>query len=503
MRTMLRLVLFTSLVTAGATLALRAQDGTVEGDAELQFQLGTLLFDEARYRESLFAFDRATRADDDALVVRARKGKVRSALRIAEFTMARLEADVLRQEAPADAEALALYGDTLWSAGWFDESDRWYGAAIQANPDSSRALHGRARSLVSQRKFDQAMVEAKRALALAPQDGEIHAIIAEIHERQRRFDEAAVSFTRYVELLPNTELSEKAAWARAKIRFLEAFEGEQPLAVDAEDEQMLHTVPFRLVNDKVVVRARINGGPMQDFVLDTGSEETVIAEETARIRGIQSITRTLSAGVGEVGLRGLQLAKLDSFEIGTLEVRNLPVLVKNPALQGVPRRERESFSPLSFGMSMMIDYENNTLTIGRSIPEGTPDYRLPMRVNRLALVRGLLNESYPAYFVVDTGGEVISISQHTAGVLNMQPVRHIPLRVWGSSGWDPDAFLLPGVNLSFGEIAYENYPMVVLNLRTPSALLGFQLGGILGHKFLSPYRVSFDMEQSELRLESY
>jgi hypothetical protein len=503
MRITLRLALITAVVAMGATLVLRAQNNFSDDDAALQFQLGTLLFDEARYRESLVAFDRATRGGDAVVTVRARMGKIRSALRIAEFNMAWLEADLLRQEVPDDAEALALYGDTLWSAGWFDQSDVWYEAAIRRDPDSSRALFGQARSLVSRREFDRALVLAEDALALTPGDGEIHAIVAEIYERQYRFAEAAQSYSRYVDRLPNTEISEKAAWARGKIRFLEAFGNEQPVQIDAEDEQMVHAVPFRLVNDKVVVRASINGGPNQDFVLDTGSEETVLSEEMARIRGIQGITRTLSAGVGEVGLRGLQLARLDSLQIGTLEVRNLPVLIKNPALEDVPRREGESFSPLSIGMSMTIDYENNVLTIGRNLPEGQPDYRLPMRVNRLALVRGVLNQSYPAYFVVDTGGEVISISQYTAEALNMQPTRRIPLRVWGSSGWDPEAFLLPGVNLSFGEIAYQNYPMVVLNLRTPSALLGFQLGGIVGHKFLSPYRVTFDMRQSELKLTQY
>jgi hypothetical protein len=32
-------------------------------------------------------------------------------------------------------------------------------------------------------------------------------------------------------------------------------------------------------------------------------------------------------------------------------------------------------------------------------------------------------------------------------------------------------------------------------------LLGFQVGGIVGHRFLAPYRVSMDLEKSELRLE--
>src|SRR6185295_1103894 len=114
-------------------------------------------------------------------------------------------------------------------------------------------------------------------------------------------------------------------------------------------------------------------------------------------------------------------------------------------------------------------------------PEGKPDFTLPMRVHRLALVRGMLNSNQPAYFVVDTGGEVISISSDTAQGLGSSPYRRIPLKVWGTSGWDRDAFLLPGVDLDFDKIEYRNFSLVVLNLRAPSVLLGFQLGGIVGH----------------------
>ena len=42
----------------------------------------------------------------------------------------------------------------------------------------------------------------------------------------------------------------------------------------------------------------------------------------------------------------------------------------------------------------------------------------------------------------------------------------------------------------------------MLNLDAPSALLGFQLGGIVGHKFLSNYRVGIDLEHSVLRLKT-
>jgi len=126
-----------------------------------------------------------------------------------------------------------------------------------------------------------------------------------------------------------------------------------------------------------------------------------------------------------------------------------------------------------------------------------------MRMHRLAMVRGMLNENHPTYFVVDTGGEVISISSDTADALPPSPYRRIPLRVWGTSGWDRDAFLMPGLNLDFDRIEYRNVPLVVLNLRAPSLLLGFQLGGIVGHKFLASYRVTMDLAASELRLQKF
>ena len=503
MQRVLRFALIPAALIAACTLGLRAAGAISSGDAELQIQLANLLIEETRYPEALGAFERATRADDPRLALRARKGKVKTALRLGEFRLAREAGEALAADAPKDSEALTLYGDALWSAGLFDEADGEYRDAMAITPGSSRARFGLARSLATRNHLDEALNEALAAVADAPRDGEIHHIIGTIYERLNRFDEAANAYTNFINLLPNKDRSEKAAWSRAQVKFLEAFEGRIPVEISDDDNRMLHTVPFRLVKDKIVVRGKVNGGSAQDFVLDTGSEETVLSAQTAQRTGVKPITYTLSAGVGEVGLRGLQLARLDSLELGTLQVRNLPVLIKNPALNGIPKREGESFSPLSLGMSITIDYQAKLLTIARHLPETHSDFRLPMRIARLAMVRGLLNSSKAAYFVVDTGGEVISISSETADSLEKSPFRKIPLRVYGTSGWDRDAFLLPGVNLDFDRIEYRNYPLVVLNLRAPSVLLGFQVGGIIGHKFLSSYRVSMDIEHSELRLEKF
>ena len=59
-----------------------------------------------------------------------------------------------------------------------------------------------------------------------------------------RFDEAAAAFGNYVNLLPNQDRSEKAAWARAEIRFLQSFRIVVPFDMGGQSEARTWTVPI-------------------------------------------------------------------------------------------------------------------------------------------------------------------------------------------------------------------------------------------------------------------
>jgi tetratricopeptide (TPR) repeat protein len=469
--------------------------------AAVQVQLGDLLFAEARFAEARDAYRRAVGSDDPRLAARAGAGVVLTLLRTGEFRSAASEAAAFRNAQPTDALVAAVHGDALWSTGLFEEAEAAYEDAARLDAAEPRGRHGRSRALAATNRFDQALVEVQEALRLNPREAEFHHTLGSLYERMRRFDEAAASLASYVNLLPNRERSEKAAWARAEIRFLESFGGRRPFDLDAPPAGGVWTVPIRIDQDKVWVRGKVNGG-VQDFVLDTGAEQTVISRDVARRRAVAPITYMQSAGVGDVGMRGLQVGRIDLLEIGGLKVRNVPCLIKNPPLGGLPGREPESFSPLALGLSMRVDYSRRLLLMGRTLPAVAYAHELPMRMHRLAMVRGTINGSLPATFVVDTGGEVISISETTAGLIQPDtPFRRIPLKVYGTSGWDKDAFLMPNVDLELNRIRFNRIPVVVLNLRAPSALLGFQLGGIVGHKFLSKYRVTVDMDRSVVGLE--
>ena len=483
---------------AALSVVLGAQPTPTSSRVETRIQLGNLLLDDLRYWEAIRAFEDAQQGATDEQRVRSSAGLLRSLLPVAEFTRAQIEAQSLMELAPADPEMVALVGDALWGGGLFDEAEQLYRDALALDPMSGAARHGLAKSLTTRQRYDEALDWVQSALDATPDLAAAYHTLGYIHRRMRRFGDAAEAYERYIQLLPGWAETEKADWARAEVQFLRSF-GDRP-ALELLAPGQLHTIPFRLDDEKVIVQGRVNGGDLVDFVMDTGAEQTVLSQRVAQQIGVRPVSTTLSAGVGEIGFRGLQAGRLESLEFGSLGIRNLPALIKSPPLGGLPTPEAEAFSPLAVGLSMIVDYARREIVIGEELPDEPFDVSMSLRQHRLAVVRGIVNDEIPRSFVVDTGGEVISISRGTANLLPPLEVRQVPVNVYGTSGWDEQAYLRPGTSLAFDQLLYPNYSVVVLNLHRPSALLGFHIGGTVGHHFLRDYRVVFDLGRSELRL---
>jgi tetratricopeptide (TPR) repeat protein len=459
------------------------------------------LYDDSEYHKAIPAY-RLVRQLDPALVEHASSRLVVSLLRVGEFALASRESAALAVRFPRSASAIALDGEALWSNARFSEADERFRDALAIGQPDARAHNGRARTFIARSQLALALAETHAALGLAQNEAEYHYTQAAVFERLGRYPESAVALERFIARLPTRGYKNKRNWAQSRIRFLRAFDGRRPVAMADAVRRTAHVVPFRLMGDKVVVPARLNGQPPRDFVVDTGAEMTVISKTHADRLKIKALAKMVTAGVGDIGLRSLEVARLDSLEIGTFRAENVPIIIKNPPLKNLPAPETEGFSPVALGLSMTVDYGRREVTLGPVPPDDGADVALPLWMYRLAMVEGRLNGRNPATFIVDTGGEALSISHAAArGLEQLRRFRRIPLKVFGTSGWDRDAFLLPGVNLAFDTVRMEKQSLVVIDLRAPSVLLGFELGGILGHRFLSNYRVTLDLDQSVVRLK--
>jgi Flp pilus assembly protein TadD len=494
------LALLSLLAAVGLVVAVEAFSPT--DTPEIQLQLGNLLYADGRFSEALTAYEQAVVSPEPRVRAQARIGLVQSALRIGSFQKARAAADVLRGERPADPLALAVYGDAMWSAGLFDEAGRGYEESLSLQPEEARGHNGVARVLSATGRFDEALEHSLKAVRIAPREADFHHTLGNVYERLGRYDHAATALSSFINQLPKGLADSRALWAMAELKFLTSFGTKAPYEFVSSPD-LVYTLPFRLENEKIIIQGRINGSRPHDFIVDTGAELSTISRVTGEKEGVTPITYTVSAGVGEVGLRGLQLGKLDKLEFGPLKVKHVPCIIKSPALQDLPVPEGESFSPLAMGLSLTVDYTRRVLTLAKRLPDqGPADVTMDLWMNRLATVRGTVGNGHARSFVVDTGGQVISISSDTARALPPMDLRRIALKVYGASGWDRDAYLMPGVDLAFSDIRFPKMSVVVLNLRAPSVLLGYELGGIVGHRFLSRYHVTIDLTRSELRLKA-
>src|SRR5215831_1627101 len=113
--------LLTCLVAAG--FAIHADDTPQSQSAEIQIQLGQEFLAEGRYLDALEAYQKAIILVGPDDVKAARSGIIQAALRVAEFDLARAEAEKLVAASPTSPEAVALYADALWSSGLFDEAE--------------------------------------------------------------------------------------------------------------------------------------------------------------------------------------------------------------------------------------------------------------------------------------------------------------------------------------------------------------------------------------------
>ena len=508
---MLRRVIWLTIAAVPCfVLALSAQQGApkpavpqMTPSAGIDFADG--MMSKGRYREAIIAYQRARIASPDAIQrVRAGAGEVKGILRMGGFESAVDEAAALLESVPGNPQAMAVLGDALWAAGRFVEAEITYDKVLALDATEPRALHGRGRSLAAKRQLTAALADVRAAVTRDPGEEAYLYTLADVLEQMRRYPEAAEALARYEAVMPDAKSSNAARWAHAQAELLRRFGTATPFDIDGPEQTF--TMPFRVENGKVLVKASINGRPAIDVVVDTGAEHASLTPDVARASRGDALTVIPTAGIGEreVGFRDLQMGRIERLDIGPLHVKNVACFIKAPALTNVPITETQGFAPLALGLSVTIDYASQVLTMARQLPADAGGLRLPLRMQRLAMVNGSVNSKLAA-FIIDTGGELgLVVSGRVAEGVNADPaLRRIPINVYGTAGKDRNAFVLPFVDIFFGRgVAMPQASVAVLNLDAPSWLLGIDIGGIVGHSFLSKYKVTFDLQRGELALQS-
>jgi len=253
-------------------------------------------------------------------------------------------------------------------------------------------------------------------------------------------------------------------------------------------------VPFELEAQMIVVKGSINGTDSHKLILDTGATATVIVPPVAKALGIRSTPAGGSQATG----------RLETLSLGGAVVRDLPIFIFDPPQaislrldHGLDYHGLVGYTFLSQFVTT-IDYWKKTLVFTpydqfhRSPPSApTADKPIPFHiVNRHIHVTGTLNGKGPATFLFDTGATETLLTLRTAKQLQLesQPMTH-----------PPEARFARLDSLGIGEMKKENLTVVIYDPPHVKEY-GINFDAILGHSFISQYKVTIDYRRKEMFL---
>ncbi len=255
---------------------------------------------------------------------------------------------------------------------------------------------------------------------------------------------------------------------------------------------------------------------------------SVISDTTAKRLGIRPVAKGgLARAVGGGGKFEIIYGFLNSIEIGTVKVENVPVYIRKFFDNHIPvdgylglSVVQKFLASLDYGtrkMSLVRQHQTDfvdTWTVVQR-PQGFQSLapivpndgtiEVPLRTTSSGFLSGEVSlEGFEknVNFIIDTAASITVVSEKLSQeeqLLDLlQPSK---MRVYGAAGVTEDVKLLqlPRVGLGLGKL--ERINAAVLDLEPVNETAGFTQSGILGGNFLRHFRIYFDFARGAMRLE--
>ncbi|MBK8150201.1 MAG: aspartyl protease family protein [Acidobacteria bacterium] len=407
---------------------------------------------------------------------------------------------------PKNSYAFAVLGATLLSAGNFREAETVLVNSLTLNKKEALGWAGLGMLDFYENRINDSIENLKTAAYYDPEEPDFIFSLAQVSARAERYRESAEAYRRFLQISPEADF-ERRDRIKGLINFL-SFLGQKASLYDVTGAKQA-SVNIDLLRDRPVLEVRLNRNdePLR-FVLDTGSGISVISQETAERLKIKTVTRGgLARAIGGTGKFEIVYGFLKSVEIGDVQVRNVPVYIRDFHSND----ERiDGYIGLSLISKFLttLDYGERKFTLTKkevaddigTIPEG--ELFLPLRLTSSGFLSGevqLEGIERSLNFIVDTGASVSVISDELAGTEEMSRFLRVEtMRVIGAAGITDNvrSFMLPRV--TFGSHSRESIMAVALDLNIINEASGFRQSGILGGNFLKNYRLTFDFKNSKV-----
>lgn len=234
----------------------------------------------------------------------------------------------------------------------------------------------------------------------------------------------------------------------------------------------------------VLLKVRIENGPVLRLLLDSGAEFIVLDKNAAAKSGLSGDSEFALVGMGR-SPRAARLATAGTITVGDLVFQNCRLIVAGgKVLDGV-----DGVIPLSLfaGFLMRLDLPGKTLELRPYPPAGSVDVGQlsPVRThNDLLFVKGMLNDSREGYVLLDTGASFNVISESAARALKYPPLFASSVRLQSGAGAIEGSMYPTEVRFRFGSLEVAANPVMVVGLQHFERYNQIEVAGILGYPAL-------------------
>jgi tetratricopeptide (TPR) repeat protein len=427
---------------------------------------------------------------------------------------------------PLSARGHALLGTAILGAGEFRLSVEEFRTALALNENEALAVAGLAMVDLYENRLPLALPALRRASSMDPDEPDYVFNLGQAAARSEKYKEAADAYERFLQIAPKTDFDRRARIA-GLIDFLRYLGRQGSLYVPTGDYRS--SIPFEATDNRPILQIRVNGQkePLR-FVLDTGSGMSVISEQTAKRLNMKPVAKGgLARAVGGGGKFEIVYGFLDSLEIGTARIQNVPVYIRKFFDNHIPVDGYLGLSVVSKYLTS-IDYGTRRMSLVRQNqtdqveswtmvrrPESyqaltpvTPNdgsVEVPLRTTSSGFLSGEVGlEGFDknVNFIIDTAASITVISEKLSQQEQLlELLKPSKMRVFGAAGVTEDVKLLQLPQLSLGLSKLEKINAAVLDLEPVNETAGFTQSGILGGNFLRHFRIYFDFARGAMRLE--
>jgi tetratricopeptide (TPR) repeat protein len=387
--------------------------------------------------------------------------------------------------------------ERLFRAGKFSEAERAFSKLQQTDAKNYQATLRLGHIALLENRFKEAEKRLSRAAGLQPEDRQAKLLLAEVYYRQDQFARAAPLF--------------RAAGQEVIAKKLESFGARVPYELPKKDFEI--RVKFLQTDPLPLISARVNGSEPANFLIDTGGAELILATEFAKQVGAVEVGQTTGLLAG--GSASLGNGRIDSFVVGDLEVRNLPVKILDAGYfaGGAPGKKVDGIVGTVFLYHFLstLDYVSEELILRprskqslKRLEESakkTATIIVPfwMASDHYILAWGRINDSQPLMWFVDTGlagrGFIgTDATLKAAGIeTGAPPGSGVPS---GGVVARTPAFVVE--TLALGDAVEHK----ISGLRGNLAGLGsIEIAGIISHQFFKSYALTLDFTGMRLFLK--